>query len=158
MKNNFLIISILIIFNLFITQHSYSIETFNFNVTEVEIKDDGNKFIGKNKGIATTDDGMQIEADEFEYDKILNILKVKGNVKFNDEIKNIKIFSDKATYEKNIEKIFTKGNSKATDQDGVTISADEFEYNKNSDIIIAKGNVKIVDKIKDYIIFTDKIS
>ena len=158
MKNNFLIISILIIFNLFITQHSYSIETFNFNVTEVEIKDDGNKFIGKNKGIATTDDGMQIEADEFEYDKILNILKVKGSVKFNDEIKNIKIFSDKATYEKNIEKIFTKGNSKATDQDGVTISADEFEYNKNSDIIIAKGNVKIVDKIKDYIIFTDKIS
>ena len=88
----------------------------------------------------------------------IKYFKSKGNVKFNDEIKNIKIFSDKATYEKNIEKIFTKGNSKATDQDGVTISADEFEYNKNSDIIIAKGNVKIVDKIKDYIIFTDKIS
>ena len=49
MKNNFLILSILLFFNVIIIPISISYEQFNFNVTEVEIKEDGNRFLGKKR-------------------------------------------------------------------------------------------------------------
>jgi LPS-assembly protein len=66
MKNNFLIIAIILLFNFIIIPISISYEQFNFDVTEVEIKEDGNRFLGKKKGTATTDKGMLINADEFD--------------------------------------------------------------------------------------------
>jgi lipopolysaccharide export system permease protein len=98
MKNNFLIIAIILLFNFIIIPISISYEQFNFDVTEVEIKEDGNRFLGKKRGTATTDKGMLINADEFDYDKIKNILKINGNIEFIDSEKQIKIYSDKATY------------------------------------------------------------
>ena len=96
-------------------------EQFNFNVTEVEIQENGNKFLEK-KEAATTDQGLKIKAEEFEYDKLLNILIVTGNIKFDDEVNKIKIYSNKATYLKNKEKVFTEGNSKAIDESGIIIT------------------------------------
>ena len=158
MKNNFLIIVIISFFNFIIIPISISYEQFNFDVTEVEIKEDGNRFLGKKRGTATTDKGMLINADEFDYDKIKNILKINGNIEFIDSEKQIKLYSDKATYLKEKEKIFTEGNSKAIDQDGTIITANSFNYNKNLNIVTAIGNVKIVDTKKDYIIFAKKIT
>ena len=40
------------------------------------------------KGGVTTPDGLYIEAINFEYNKITNILKVKGNIKFVDKEKH----------------------------------------------------------------------
>ena len=158
MKNNFLIIAIILLFNFIIIPISISYEQFNFDVTEVEIKEDGNRFLGKKRGTATTDKGMLINADEFDYDKIKNILKINGNIEFIDSEKQIKLYSDKATYLKEKEKIFTEGNSKAIDQDGTIITAHSFNYNKNLNIVTAIGNVKIVDTKRDYIIFAKKIT
>ena len=59
----------------------YSDDQISFDVTEIEILDGGNKIIGKNRGTITTNNGITIEADEFEFDKIKNILKAKGNIK-----------------------------------------------------------------------------
>ena len=158
MKNNFLIIVIISFLNFIIIPISISYEQFNFDVTEVEIKENGNRFLGKKRGTATTDKGMLIDADEFDYDKIKNILKINGNIEFIDSEKQIKLYSDKATYLKEKEKIFTEGNSKAIDQDGTIITANSFNYNKNLNIVTAIGNVKIVDSKRDYIIFAKKIT
>jgi LPS-assembly protein len=92
MKSNFLIISLILIFNFIIIPISISYEQFNFDVTEVEIKEDGNRFLGKKRGTATTNDGVLINADEFDYDKIKNILKIDGNIEFIDTKKNKNIF------------------------------------------------------------------
>ena len=70
-------------------------EQFNFDVTEIEIIEDGNKFIGKKRGLITTEDGVKINANEFEYNKLTNILELKGNVIIDDKNKNLKIFSEK---------------------------------------------------------------
>ncbi|WP_435115679.1 organic solvent tolerance protein [Candidatus Pelagibacter bacterium nBUS_49] len=158
MKNNFLIIAVILLFNFIIIPVSISFEQFNFDVTEVEIKEDGNRFLGKKRGTATTDKGMLINADEFDYDKIKNILKINGNIEFIDSEKQIKIYSDKAIYLKQEEKVFTEGNSKGIDQDGTIITAHSFNYNKNLNIVTATGNVKIVDTKRDYIIFAKKIT
>ena len=126
---------------------SFASEQFNFDVTEIEITEDGNKFKGSKKGTATTQDGLIITADNFEYDKILNILYSYNNVKFDDVNQKIRIQSDKATYLKNQEKIFTEGNSKAYNSDGLIITANNLRYDKILDIINAKGNVKIYDPL-----------
>ena len=151
----------IIIFNLILLisfiNPSAAIENFNFDVTEIEIKEKGNIFIGKNKGIAKTLDGTTIQANYFKYDKNKNILISTGKVKVFDPKNNIVIFSDKITYFKNKELILTDGNSKAVDSD-VQIDAKNFEYNKSENIIFAEGKVKINNKKENYLIFSDKIT
>ena len=106
----------------------------------MEIKEDGNKFYGKKGGIATTPDGLYIEGEEFDYDKLSNILIITGKIKFDDKNDNFQIFSDKATYLKNNERVITEGNSRAVnDVDKIYLEADEFDYNKLSNILIING-------------------
>ena len=160
MKNNqFKILFFLFFLICFSNSYSIANEDFNFDVTEVEILENGNKFYGKKGGIATTPDGLFIKGNEFEYDKISNILIVKGKIKFDDERDNFKIFTDKATYIKNNERIYTQGNSKAVnDIDKIYLEADEFDYDKLSNILIAKGKVKFDDKFKKIQIFSNKVT
>ena len=73
MKNN-LSKKILIIIFCFFTINANSSDEFNFDVTEVQILDNGNKFIGTKRGTITTSDGVSVDADQFEYDKKLNLL------------------------------------------------------------------------------------
>ena len=109
MKNKFFFFKIIIlIFFIFIGNVKAS-EQFNFDVTEVEITENGNIFKGLKRGKATSDNGIIIEADNFHYNKELNILNAQGDVKIKDTIKNYDIFSEKITYLKDQEKIFTNG-------------------------------------------------
>ena len=121
------------------------------------ITDNGNKFKGTNKGIIKTNDGIVIDADEFEYDKILNILNAKGNVKIKDNLKDITISANEITYNKNDEQIFTKGSSEAENQN-TKIKAYEFKYDKILNVLNAKGNVKVINNLKDFIIFAEDVT
>ena len=150
MKNKFKIQSFYIfLFFLFFIPNSNGNESFVFDVTEIEITENGNKFIGKNGGTVKTDNGVTIFAENFIYDKVKNILYANTNVKIDDKIKNIIILSDKITYLKNKEIIFSENKSKA-ESDGLTIIAETFNYNKNLNTFNAKGNVEIVDEINNY--------
>ena len=112
MKNSkFYIFIIIILSNLFFLK-SYGFDQFNFNVTEIQIQDNGNLIKGLKRGIITTNQGITIEADQFEYEKSSNILNASGNVKVTDKIKDYKISSEEITYFKNLEKIITKKKSK----------------------------------------------
>ena len=133
----------------------YAAEVFNFDVTEVEIIEEGNKFLGKNGGTATSSDGTVIKANNFEYDKLKNILIAIGNVEINDKKENIIITSQKVTYFKNKEFIFSEGQSQAINED-IIIDADNFEYNKITNVINANGDVKIDNRSENYLIYTNK--
>ena len=150
MKNNFTKLSLLLIFY-FIFFSAHSVEQFNFNVTEIQILENGNKFIGTKRGKIISNDGIIVDADEFEYTKDINILEASGNVKIFDKINNYEIFSNKITYNKNKEIIYTKGKSKAKSlDDSLTINADDFKYEKLLNVITADKNVFIQDDIEDY--------
>ena len=157
MKNNLKLNIIIFYILFFISNYSFSNETFIFEVTEIEIKDNGNKYIGKNKGIAKSLDGTTIEANNFEYDKNKNILISSGQVKVYDPKSNVIIYSDKITYFKKDELIFAEGNSRAIDSE-IEIKSNNFEYNKLKEIIHAKGNVIINNKKEKYSIYSDKIT
>ena len=72
----------------FLSLNSFASDQFIFDVTEIEITDNGNKFIGTKRGVAKSDNGIIIDAEQFEYNKILNILNAKGKVKITDTVNN----------------------------------------------------------------------
>ena len=149
----------ILIFIIFIFQSNILLaqDQFNFDVTEIEIKENGNKFFGLKRGTITTDSGLVINADKFIYDKILNILDAQGNVKIIDKFNNYTIYTNKITYLKNDEIIFTKGDSKAVN-DNTVILAQEFKYLKKTNLLIAKNKVTIDDPDEDIVIFSQEIT
>ena len=157
MKNKFKI-SIFVLFCFFsIFKNLYANEPFLFDVTEIEILEDGNQINGFKGGTATTKDGSTISAENFYYNKLTNILETIGNVKYFDKIKNIIITADKAIYLKNEEKVFTTGNSKAVNENN-TITASSLEYDKVNNIFRAKKDAIVNDLKKDTTIYADEIT
>ena len=158
MKNN--IYKIILLLNFFlISLNASGQEQFNFSVTEIEILENGNKFIGKDRGVITSNDGIEINADKFEYNKKKNILKASGNVKIIDINNKYEIYTQNIIYEKNNNFIITNKQSKAIDLiNGIEINAEVFKYNVSENIITAENNALIKDNIKDYKISSNFIS
>jgi LPS-assembly protein len=157
MKNNILLIYFVIFLNFIFFNKVQSEDVFNFDVTEVEILEEGNIFKGIKGGKVTTDDGIFITAKKFKYDKILNVLYADGDVIVDDTKEGVRIYTEQIEYLKSEEIILTKGGSKATDKIS-TITGDEFEYRKNSNILNAKGNVEINDEQNDVVIYAEDIT
>ena len=109
MQNN-IIIFFFIIFNLTIL-NAQSNDQINFDVSELEILDGGNKIIGKNRGNISTADGINIEADKFEFDKTQNVLRAQGNIVIKDQLNNYNFSAQEIIYIKNDERIEIKGKS-----------------------------------------------
>ena len=112
MKNKFISFFLICFLNIFLTISVFANEQFNFNVSEIEILDEGNKIIGSKRGTVSSTDGIIISADTFVYLKIENILNAKGNVVIEDKTNDYKFYSKEITYKKNDEIIFTNGITK----------------------------------------------
>ena len=111
-------------------------EEFNFEVTEIEISDEGNFFRGLKRGNAKTIDGsVTITADTFEYDKIKNILTAEGNVILKDRINSYLIESGHITYFKNNEKVFSKGKTRILFENKYEAFSSDIELDKTTNII-----------------------
>ena len=146
-------------FFLIVPVSSNSQEQFNFDITQIDILQNGNKFVGTKRGTITSNNGIEINADEFEYDKKLNVLKARGNVQIVDEINNYEIFSQNIIYEKNNDFIYTNKKSKALDtKRGIEMNAEIFEYNILKNIITGKNNATLENKLDDYKVSSNFIS
>ena len=127
MKNKFLSFFIYLILSFLIIFSSYSNELFNFNISEIEITQNGNIIKGFNGGEASTSDGVKIKAKDFEYNKLLTLLIAKHNVELRDIKKNIIINAEEISYIKNQEKITAKNNVKIIDNEkNIIISAKKY--------------------------------
>ena len=158
MKNKSVIILFLSILILDIFYPAYSDE-FNFNVTELEITENGNIIKGINGGVVNAkNDEITITADNFKYNKLTTLLEAEGNVRLVDKVADVIIESNQIFYLKNKEEIYTKGKSVAFNGSDIQIDADQyFKYNKLTSIMEAKGNVKLDDKNENVIIYTNEI-
>ena len=90
MKNSTLKILLLFVIY-FINTNAYSIEQFNFDITELKILENGEKIVGSKRGIVTSNNGIIIEANQFEYYKKLNILNAIGDVKIKDTVNDLSL-------------------------------------------------------------------
>ena len=122
-------------------------EEFTFEVTEIEILNEGNLFKGLKRGDATSIDGnVTITADTFEYDRTKNILVAKGNVVLKDKIKNYLIESNHITYYKNNEKIFSKDKTRAFFENKYEVFSSDVELDKITNIINTDKKTTIIDE------------
>ena len=71
MKNKILLTLIYFYLNFFLIELSNAQDQFNFDVSEIEILENGNKIIGSKRGKVSTGDSFVIEADNFIYQKML---------------------------------------------------------------------------------------
>ena len=157
MKNKFRNF-IFILFCIFvISKNGNANEPFIFDVTEIEILENGDIINGYKGGTATALDGSTFKAENFFYNKSTNILETTGDVIYFDKIKNLIIKTDKAIYFKNNEKIYTYGNSRVLSENN-TISSSNLEYDKNLNIFNAKINAEINDYEKETLIKADELS
>ena len=69
MPNKIFIVLTIIIGNL-IFSNVFSNEQLNFDISQIEILEGGNKIIGKKRGQISTNNGLTINADQFEYEKL----------------------------------------------------------------------------------------
>jgi LPS-assembly protein len=157
MKNKIFFFIFLIVFSFLINEKVNSTEQFNFDVTEIEILENGNLFRGLKRGTISTNDGIIIKANQFEYNKILNKLDAVGNVEIIDTNKDYKIYSESITYFKDKEIIYSREQSKALLQ-GIIVTGDVFNYIKNENIFNVKNNVKIIDTIENVVIISEDIT
>ena len=154
MRNNIIIIFFLFTFFC----EAFANDQFTFDVSKIEISENGNKIIGTNRGLITSNNGIIIiEADEFEYNKKKNLLELRGNVIVNNSLKKYKIFSEKILYLKNEDIISAENQIKFIDNNERVINSNNFLYYIKKNIFEASGNVKILDFNKNLEINSDKI-
>ena len=143
---NKIIISLIIISNIFIF-NVYGDDQISFDVSEIEILEDGNKIIGKNRGTITTNNGITIKADKFEFDKIKNILKAQNNITIEDTINNYNFYAQNVLYFKNEERIEIKGKVKALIETDFEFNTRDITILRNEMIIRSDDGGTISDEI-----------
>ena len=136
-----------LIINYFFFNNVFSNDQIIFDVSEIEILEGGNKIIGKKRGTIKTDEGVIINADNFEYDKNKNILKANGNVSVNDNVNNYYINSENIVYFKDKEIIKISG---------VKNSLIFSDYNFKSQDLIVLRQEKIIKSNKPTTIIDEK--
>ena len=175
MKNKLIKLVILLHLILFTKEISAN-EQFNFDVTEIEITENGNVIKGLKRGTITSkEDGLEIQSDTFEYNKILNLFIANGNVIVKDKdglkitsnhleynkkfevitikdkaiienkLEDIKIFSEKILYKRNNETFFSEGKTKANILSNYNFESKDVNYDKRNQILSSNNLTKIKD-------------
>ena len=145
MKNKIVLTLTIVFLNFFFIGQSNAQDQFSFNVSEIEILDDGNKIIGSKRGEISTGDGILIEADNFIYKKKENLLNANGKVIIKDTINNYNIYSNDITYEKNNEKIFSKGKTKSEISSRFILNSSDVFFFRNKKILSSNEDTSVLD-------------
>ena len=143
---NKILISLLIILNIF-TFKANSNDQISFDVSEVEILDGGNKIIGSKRGNITTNNGITIEADNFEFDKIKNILVASGEVVIEDKINNYNFITQNILYDKNKERIEITSEVVILVEKNYEFSAENVVIQRSEKIISSNKSATILDNV-----------
>ena len=136
----------IIILNIFISSSAFGETQLNFDVSQIEILDGGDKIIGNKRGTISTNDGIIIDADEFEYDKNKNILQATGNINIQDKINNYQISSESIIYFKNTEKIVIKGKSNSFTNSNYNLKAEDITFFRKEMLISSDKGATLVDE------------
>ena len=157
MLNKNFIFFIIISFNLIFLNVS-SNDQLNFDISQIEIIDGGNKIIGKKRGKITSNNGITVNADQFEYDKINNILKASGNIKIKDEINKYEVSSQNIIYFKDDEKIKIDGKSDFLINSNYNFKTEDITILREEKIISSDKRATIINKKNQTLYEIDKFS
>ena len=97
----------------------------------------------------TTDDKTEIIADEFEYDKVLNELLLKGNILIENSNDKTLIRSNEIKYFKTLGKIITYGDTQINIDNNYIIDTKDAVILKKEGTLSSSKNTTIKDKYQN---------
>ena len=144
MKNKFIIIFLIFVLN---TNSSWlaAAEEFIFEISNIEIIENGSVYKGKNRGKIITDNQIEIISNNFEFLKKTNRLEANGDVQLIDIDNNIIINAEKIFYLKNEEIIYTVGKTLINVKDEYNIQGYDLTLLKNKMILLSNKKTTITD-------------
>ena len=104
MKNKFVIFFLILLFSLSNLSQIFA-EEFIFEISDLDIIENGNIYKGNNRGTIRTDSQLELISNNFEYLKKINRLESNGDVQLFDLNNDITINAQQIFYFKNEEKI-----------------------------------------------------
>ena len=145
MKNKIILLLLAIIF--FIPVDKIYGDELKFEAKEIIIKEDGNYIEAKNETRIQASNGVEIQSDNFTYDKIKSIAYVTGNVVIINKKNNIYITGSNFTYFKNEEKIVSEDATNISIDEKYFVEANKIEYLTKDKTIQSnyKTNMKDID-------------
>ena len=144
MKNKFITFFLVILFTLSNFSRVLG-EEFIFEISDLEITENGNIYKGNNRGTIRTDSQLKLISDNFEYLKEINRLEANGDVQLIDLNNSITINAQQIFYLKNEEKIFTVGKTLIKISNKYNIEGFDLTLFKNKMILSSKKNSIITD-------------
>ncbi|MDA9063560.1 hypothetical protein N9K14_01760 [Candidatus Pelagibacter ubique] len=144
MKNKFITFFLVILFTLSNFSRVLG-EEFIFEISDLEITENGNIYKGNNRGTIRTDSQLKLISDNFEYLKEINRLEANGDVQLFDLNNNITINAQQIFYFKNEEKIFTVGKTLIKISNRYNIEGFDLTLFKNKMILSSEKDVIITD-------------
>ena len=149
MKNNILIYFIFLFTFLFSFNNKVLSEELQFNATEIQSLEKGNKLIAID-GVEIKDPkGITIIADQAEYDKIQSIITVKDNVKITDLINKNLLLTNEAIYFINQNKIISKNETIIEVEEKYEIITSNITYDRNLKEIFSENQTTVEDNNKN---------
>ncbi len=150
MKNKKMIknLKILIIFILinFSFQSFSNSDEFFFEGNEIEILNNGNKLLSKEKVKITSSDNLIITSNEFDYDKIKSELILKGNVIINDQNNKTIIKTEKIKYFRNLEELISEGDTNIKVDNNYIINSYNVTFLRDKKEIRSDYKTNVTDK------------
>lgn len=134
-----------IFFLIFPLKNSYA-KNFEFFANELKVLDEGNLLVG-NTNVKILSEGQEIKADKFEYNKTNLHLKLLGNVRVIDTLKDTIINGDQIDYFEKLDKFFAKGDVKIKVQNKYTIDSSNLVYLKAEEYFFSENKSIFKDKI-----------
>lgn len=147
MKNKSYIYFILFVI-FFKSQISYA-ENIDFDVTKLEIYENGNLIKGLDGGKAIINTNSEITAEYFEYNKITTLLKAFGNAVLVDKNNNIIIKAEKIFYLKSEQKIYTEGQTFFDIEKKYEGESSDVVYYRNTMVASSDKTTFIKDKLNN---------
>ena len=144
MKNKTFIASLNIFVLIFFNSLMAAME-FDFNSSEIILLDNGNKIKGINGVILTTNDGLKITGQQFDYDKINSILNITGNVIVFDDLNKLVLKSEELIYLKNKEIIYTNVKTIIEYDQKYFFEAKNLNFDRNEKKLFSKKKLYIKD-------------
>ena len=120
-------------------------EEFIFEVSNIEIIENGNIYKGNDRGKIITDNQIEIISNKFEYLKKINRLEANGDAQLTDVKNNIIINAEKIFYLKDDEKIYTVGKTLIKVSDKYNIEGYDLTLLKNKMILFSSKKTTITD-------------
>ena len=144
MKNKFTTLLLIFVFSLSNIIQVFA-EEFTFEVTDLEITENGNIYKGNNRGTVRTDNNLKLISNNFEYLKKINRLEANGDVQLFDLNNDITINAQQIFYLKNEEKIFTVGKTLIKISNEYNIEGFDLIFFKDKMILSSKKDAIIID-------------